>query len=301
MKLRSVFKPEYVFKPSTVLRRVAAGFAPPREGRVTARTPWGWDIEVHSGEDVGRAILHLGLYELAASETIWRLTDPGESALDLGANVGYMTSLLARRVGPSGRVVCFEAHPEIAAELRANVARWEPLAGPGVIQVRETALSDREGTVRLEMPAHFATNRGVARVVSSEGGGEPGAATIEVTCETLDAVLAGMGPVGLAKMDVEGHEEAVLRGAKGVLGKGQVRDWVFEHHPDYPSPVTELFEGAHYHVFQIQKQFFGPALAPAADRAERSIWEPTNYLATLDPGRALNRLRPRGWKVLRPS
>ena len=283
------------------LRRIAISMSPPRGGRVTAQMPWGWDLEVHASEDIGKSFLHLGVYDLAVSETIWRLANAGDTALDIGANVGYMTALLAKRVGRSGRVLCFEAHPEIAHELRTNIGRWEGSVGDGVIRVHELALSNREGAVRFEVPAEFATNRGIARVSEADGAGELGGHSLSVPCSTLDRALAGVGPVGMAKMDVEGHEEAVLQGAADVLERRQIRDWVFEHHPLYPSPVTDIFERYRYTVFQIQKRFFGPSLVPASTSAARSEWEPSNYLATLDPDRALNRMRVWGWKVLRSS
>jgi FkbM family methyltransferase len=296
---RSLFKPEYLCRPTQFVRRLAFGVVPPRRGRVTASVPWGWDIEVRSDEDLGRSILLLGVYDLVVSEAIWRLTDAGESALDIGANIGYMTALLARRVGRSGKVLSFEAHPDIARELRGNLDRWEASTGRGVVQVFEQALSDREGTVRLEVPAGFTTNRGIARVADSSGTVEAGGALLSIPCGTLDRALVGLGPVGVAKMDVEGHEEAVLRGARGALEDRQVRDWVFEHHPSYPSPVTELFERNGYQVFQLEKRFLGPGLVPAATPATRSLWEPPNYLATLNPERALDRMRAKGWRVLR--
>ncbi len=301
MTLPWIFKPEYLFRPSQIVRRLSLGLVPPRAERVMVRTPWGWDIEVHSNEDMGKAMLHLGVYDLVVSEVIWRLTEAGETVLDLGANLGYMTALLARRTGPSGRVLSFEAHPEIAGELRANLGRWHDRAGGTRVQIHETALSDHDGTVRFEVPAQFATNRGVSRVAEANGKDEPGGHSLSIPCVRLDRILADLGPVGLAKMDVEGHEEAVLRGAQQALKGRQIRDWVFENHLDYPSPVTDLFEQAGYTVFQLQKRFIGPALVPASRPVPRSVWEPANYLATLDPDRAFTRMRGRGWNVLRAS
>jgi FkbM family methyltransferase len=299
LKLSAFFKPEYLFNVSQIPRRLALGVFPPRGGQRIARTPWGWELEVHTDDDMGKSLIYLGVYDLVVSETIWRLVDEGEVALDIGANVGYMTALLARRVGPKGMVLCFEAHPELARELRANVGRWKRSTGEEVIRVYEQAVSDREGTVCLAVPAQFTTNRGLSHVLAAGGSQESGGHSLSVPSGTLDQALVDVGPVGLAKMDVEGHEEAVLRGASQVLEAHRVRDWVFEHHPAYPSPVTGAFEQHGYTVFQIQKRFFGPALLPASTPVVRSVWEPPNYLATLDPNRALDRMRGRGWKVLR--
>jgi FkbM family methyltransferase len=299
VRLSGLLKPEYLLNPRQLVSRLGWALSPPKQDRLTARTPWGWPIDVSSHDDISRALLHLGVYDLAVSEVICRLCDAGETALDLGANVGLVTALLARRVGATGRVLGFEAHPEIARDLRANVARWRDLPGAGAIEVFDVALSDHDGSVQLGVPADFGHNRGISRVVDGPDAGTSVVQTFAVPCATLDSFLDGVGPVGLAKMDVEGHEEAVLRGARRALDRGAVRDWVFEHHPDYPSPVTGLFEASGYALYQIHKRFFRAELVPMSRPLPRPAWEPRSYLATLDPARALGRLEAWGWRVLR--
>ena len=61
--------------------------------------------------------------DLAVSEALWRLLDPGALALDVGANIGFMTNLMAWRSGPCGRVLAFEPHPEVFRSLAENVER----------------------------------------------------------------------------------------------------------------------------------------------------------------------------------
>ena len=88
-------------------------------------------------------------FDLISCEAIWRLLDEGELALDVGANIGYMTSLMAARLGKNGRVIAFEPHPVLFQEpeqmlagdpsvlrtgdpISTQAARVEPLAnGPG--------------------------------------------------------------------------------------------------------------------------------------------------------------------------
>lgn len=301
MRLTAILKPEYLLRPRQLLRRLYWSIFQPRTPRLVTTLPWGWPIEVDPNEVHGKPLLHLGVYDLAVSETLWRLCDAGETALDLGANIGYMTALLARRVGRAGRVLSFEAHPAVAAELQANVSRWQTLIGDAVIQVRAVALSDSEGTVRLELPPDFFTgNRGLGRVIADDANGAPvsNSSVVSVPSTTLDACLTGISQVGVAKMDVEGHEEAVLRGAEQALRDRRIRDWVFEHHPVYPSAVTDVFERHGYQVFQIQKQFFKPALIVAATPIKRSFWNAQSFLATLDAERALQRLQSPGWQSL---
>lgn len=301
MGLIGLFKPEYLLRPTQLARRLYWATRGPANGRAVARLPWGWPIECGVNDVIGKSLLRLGVYDLAVSEVIWRLCDEGEAALDIGANIGYVTALLAKRVGNRGRVLSFEAHPEIAGELYSNVTTWPQYTGEGVIQVIDTALSDCHGTVRFEMPVDFSTNRGTGRVIEEDQVEIPTGATLSVPCSTLDSWLTQYPVVGVAKMDVEGHEEAVLRGAQQALAGGRIRDWVFEHHPAYPSPVTRAFESNGYRVFQIKKGFFGATLVEPSTHATRSTWEPTSYLATLDPARAFRRMEASGWQCLRAS
>jgi FkbM family methyltransferase len=225
----------------------------------------------------------MGVYDLPVTEAALRLTSPGEIALDAGANIGIMTAALAYRVGPTGAVHAFEPHPAIAQELRANVRRW---ALP--VDVYEMALSDHAGEGRLACTATFYQNRGTG-TVSDTG-------TIPIRLVTLDEIIRGVGPVGVLKIDVEGHELALLRGGSQTLASGRVRDILFEDHHRMPSTVVKLLREAGYTVFGLTSVFNGPKLvSPEFPRPES---EPANFLATLDPTRALDLLAARGWTAL---
>jgi FkbM family methyltransferase len=298
MKILAAAKPEYLMNPRQFMRRLRLAVVPIRGERALVRLPWGWEIEVRCQDDIGRALIHLGIYDLVVAETLWRLCDTGESALDLGANIGAMTALLAKRLGPAGHVRCFEAHPEIIEELRSNVDRWKD-AGGAEIQIRGAALSDHAGTVQFEVPEDFNRQRGLSRVLDPENPDRIGSKVLTVPSVTLDSALEGLGDIGVAKMDVEGHEKSVLLGAKAALESRRIRDWIFEHHPAYPSAVTDLFETHGYTVLEIRRGFSKPVLTPLPTTAKRSDWEATNFLATADPARALARMEKRGWQILK--
>jgi hypothetical protein len=102
----------------------------------------------------------------------------------------------------------------------------------------------------------------------------------------------------VAKIDVEGHEPAVLRGASQALAEHRIRDIVYEAHAGYPDEVSGLLEHEGYHVFAVGSGFFGPRCQPASDGPVAARWESPSFLATLDSDRALARLQPRGWRVL---
>jgi FkbM family methyltransferase len=183
-------------------------------------------------------------------------------------------------------VWAFEAHPELFEELRANVARW-----PGAIRAVNAAIWRAHGTVVLEMPPGFATNRGLARVSTG------GAAGIEVPARTLDECFAEHPAPSLVKLDVEGHEMAVLEGGARTLER--LRDCIFEEHAEPPTPVTERFRAAGFEVYRMARSLRHVRLLPLDSGEPRSAWEPTNFLATRDARRALARLRAPGWQSLR--
>lgn len=281
MRVRNVLNPSpaYLFRPSQVLRRITGG---PSSSLVTL--PWGAEVEVDPSEAVGAGIARLGVHELSVSETMWRLADPRDLALDVGANIGYFTSLLACR---TSRTIALEAHPIIAERLCRNVDRWS-----WDIEVERCAASAAAGTAILGEPEDHAKNSGTAGI------GVSGSRTFEVPSKTLDEVI-GSAAVGICKMDVEGHELAVLRGASGALTEGRIRDIFFEEHDPLPTPVSELLEIEGYRLFSLRQRIDRVILEPANAAAKHK--EAPTYLATLDPVRAEERTRSFGWRCLRGS
>ncbi|GAB4520473.1 MAG: hypothetical protein Kow00133_07000 [Amphiplicatus sp.] len=97
---------------------------------------------------IGRAAWYFGDLDRKISGLFDRYARPGDMVADVGANIGVTALRLARAVGPTGRVVAFEPHPETAARLRAAVAR----CSAAQVEVCELALGDKAGTARLVRP-----------------------------------------------------------------------------------------------------------------------------------------------------
>jgi len=111
--------PEYWFRPKQLFQKLL--FAPGRhssDASAGVRLPWGIEMWVNPHETIGKSLLTCGVYELAISEFVWRLTAQGDRCLDSGADIGYMTSLLAAKTGPSGEVSSFEPHPQVFERLK---------------------------------------------------------------------------------------------------------------------------------------------------------------------------------------
>lgn len=140
-----------------------------------------------------------------------RLVAPGDHVVDAGANIGYISLLLSRIVGPQGVVHSFEPVPA-TFELLANNLRVLGLAN---VRARQAAVSDAPGRARMTTPeyADGGENLYESRLVE---GSEAGTCEVEVV--RLDAALGqDARRVTFVKVDVEGHELAALRGAAGLL------------------------------------------------------------------------------------
>ena len=292
--MEAIRRPEYLWRPSQILRRL-------RKGSLCAskalQFSWGLPVDLDHTSHIGVDVINIGLHDRVVPESICRLLDPGESAYDIGANVGQNASIMALTSGSHGHVIAFEPSPVAWDFLARNVASWAPYALAPIELVRK-GLSSRLGN-------------GVLREMSDLGAfsleeeslylpREERARRFEIDLTTLDAFVPEGARIGLMKIDVEGHEPAVLEGAQRVLAGKQVRDIVFEDYHPQPSPVTRLLEAAGYHVFGMVRAWHKPLLLTLDERSK--VAEPgfeTNFLATCDPDRARSRFRNAGWKCLR--
>jgi FkbM family methyltransferase len=262
-----------------------------------ASLPWGLPLEVDTGDAIGFSIVAGGVFDPCVTETLHRLIDPGDVVADVGANLGYMSSLAAARVGPAGRVLAFEPHPRAYELLERNVGRWRDVESAGAVELRRVALSDAAGEGELFSGGTSEFDMAVASL-GDEGGAPAGAGSegIKVQLARLDEI-PDLEQLGVVKIDVEGHEANVLRGAGGLLESGAIRDVVFEDHDDYPSEATRVVEDAGYELISLDNDLWGLRLGAPADRGEVAAWPGPSHLATREPDRARQRLGGRGWRV----
>jgi FkbM family methyltransferase len=162
--------------------------------------------------------MYLGLFEPSETRLLRDLLEPGDTFIDVGAHIGWFTTLAARRVGLHGRVVACEPYPANVTMLKGNLAQNDCKN----VRVLETALGSRPGTVVL-----------------ATAGGDSGGVTalnwaldgrVEVPMTTLDDITADLGVVTLIKVDVEGWEAHVLRGAARTLS--QTKHVLIEVNPE---------------------------------------------------------------------
>ena len=156
------------------------------------------------------------------------LISPGTRVLDIGANVGiYALPWAAISTGVT--VHCFEPNPAVRARLARNVA-LNRLGSR--VRLHPEALSDRAGTATLYGSDDMSSlNQGVY------SGRQ--AAPVEVPLARLDDVLVEEGPpISLMKIDVQGHELEVLRGAETLISRHRPA-LILEHEDDLYRSVAE--------------------------------------------------------------
>jgi len=293
--------PPYLLQPLQMIKRLRLEFLWRTRREALIALPWGLPIKIDPQEAVGHNIASQGLYELGVTETLWRLTEPGDLAIDAGANIGYMASIFGVRVGPNGKVICFEPNAEVFRALRENVAHWRKDPRCGTFDLHQAALGKEPGKALLHMNDWFLNNRGTAWI-SDQAESAKDLRHIEVPVRTLDEILGDTATIGVMKVDVQGQELNVLRGTAGLLKRHAVRDIVFEEQTSYPAPTHEYLKSFGYAVFGIVETFSGVQLA----RDSQSPFDPEfgpipNYLATADPDRAIERIKPAMWRSFGPG
>lgn len=294
--LQRLWKPWFVHRPTQVLRRAHAALRPPQPGYRELMTSWGIALTADPSRTIGRNIVTTGLYDIAVSETLARLIGPGSTVIDAGANVGYMSALMALAAGPKGKVVAFEPHPELVKILRTNARSAAKQHAIAPIDVHEAALGETGGTAELIIPDAFDGNDGIASLVD----GMVGSGTrVEVKLVTLDQVI-GDAEIEVMKIDVEGFELQALRGGIGSLRAHRIRHVVFEDFHAGESQVMRLFESLGYTIYELGWTVEGLALAPFGSKRVGNANEAPNFVATIDSEALLSRCEARGWKVLSP-
>lgn len=186
---------------------------------------------------------------------IERQVSRSSTVIDVGANIGLSTILLARM---TERVIAFEPSPPNVAFLRRNLER----NGITNVEVHAAAASDKPGTLRFHV-AQFGAGSHVVAAGHVSGGAMP---TVDVPAVTLDGI--NLPPIAFIKVDAEGHEPDVLAGARRLLARdrpliySEVNIWCLSAFAGY-SPgalVRKLWE-----AFEVGKPEKDGQISPLPD------------------------------------
>jgi len=170
---------------------------------VIAAGPAGTRMRLHLGDEIDAQVFLFGDYDPASRRVMETVLQPGDTAVDAGANIGFFTLVLARAVGPAGTVVAFEPAPDTFDRLLRN------LDLNGCTQVRALAVALGAAAGEASLVRDSPSRSGDSRITAGGGG-------VRVPVTRLDEAI-GDGRPRLLKIDVEGQELEVLRGAAGTL------------------------------------------------------------------------------------
>jgi FkbM family methyltransferase len=196
-------------------------------------------------------------------------------ALDLGANQGDWALTVAAH-NDGCRVHCFEPSPSTAEQCRRNTRRHE------AITVHNVGAGDRDGTLAFH---DYGAGSVLSSFVAREGSvGMKAERVVEVPVVTLDRWLdaQGVDRVDFLKIDTEGFEMPILRGARGSLGSGRIGCVQFEYGGTWLDAgeslrnAAELFQSAGWSLFRLLPDALE---AVTYDHRAHENFKYTNYVA----------------------
>lgn len=282
-------KPQYLFRPKCALRRFLIRLHVLDLPHLV-KLPWGKNLDVDLSDPVGFALASQGgLFDIVTTEVIWRLTQPGDTAFDVGANIGYFTSLLAHRAGKAGQVFVFEPHPITFSLLQQNIELQGTSGAP--IYPFNVALSESLGEGTLDILPERQNHMSYAFLTDKTS-----STSVNVKVMRGDEFMTN-GNIGVMKIDAQWHEASVLKGFGTHLRSGAIRDIVFEEEAPFPAPSHQVLLDAGYTILWFEEHLRGPkVIAPTETPKNLRPYDMfPSYLATLDIKRAERLLSAPGW------
>jgi FkbM family methyltransferase len=183
--------------------------SPEKAGKHVLKTIHGVELLIDPSVDDGveLSLFETGTYEKGTIQLLHKFLKPGSAFLDIGANIGLMSSIASKIVGAEGKVLSVEANPKTIEILQHNLA----LNYAGNVSIFPFALGSEKGTATLF--ENWNVNRGGASLLSQDK--QEG---IDVPVEKLDDIFEN-DKIDLIKIDVEGFELEVLKGGIELLKK----------------------------------------------------------------------------------
>lgn len=183
------------------------------------RVNWfdGLHLDLVLGNDQSRCLYVGGSFEPNEFALLARVLRPGMAVVDAGASEGPYTVFMARRVGADGLVIAVEPSPRERARLERNVSSND-LRNVRIVSNGLAAQTGR-GILHIAAPEHSGQNTLGSFVYQ----GVSKAGDIEIDMEPLDSLVGRLGGrrIDLIKVDVEGAELGVLRGAERLLSESR--------------------------------------------------------------------------------
>lgn len=184
-------------------------------------------------------IYYHGLYEEEETSIIKKIVKEQMNVLDIGANIGYFSLMMANLIGPKGKVYAFEPNPKMFLRLKKNLEINPSYSDQ--IEINQLALGNMEGIAKLFCPPPGLEGLGGLRNTKRI----PIDKTINVNVITLDKYVKehNIKKIDFIKLDVEGGEYDVIKGAEDTLTKNHPII-LFEAEEKNIAPYD-------YHVFEV--------------------------------------------------
>jgi FkbM family methyltransferase len=174
-----------------------------------------------------------GFWEIWITQAFVRTIKPGAFCVDIGANHGYFSLLMADIAGSSGRLLAIEPNPKLSKLLSRTL---EINGFQKTATVSQNAIADVNGaSVNLVVPSNHGGNASIISEIFSEQ--TPEDETFSVETATLDELTKDWEQVDFVKIDAEGAEDAIWRGMRETIGKNPQITVVLEFAPNrYKNP-----------------------------------------------------------------
>lgn len=192
---------------------------------------------------IGHQVIAGDPYEPGIAAIFERYVKPGMAAVDIGANIGCLTMLLASLVGASGLVVAVEPNPENIKLLEAS----RRVNGFDQVVVIQVAAGRQTGILALSVSHSNGMTGGLPKEVDAILGSRP------VPCFALDAILPKDRPFDLIKIDAEGAELNALIGLSETIDRG--RPVIVSEFSPATLPGISRCSGPEYLGFLIAKGY----------------------------------------------
>ncbi len=199
--------------------------------------------------------MYNGSYEVETVKAIKKFLRKGDTFIDVGANIGYMSAIALSVVEKTGQVHSFEPVPKYAHHLR-NLAVNNPEYS---LIVNETALSDEPGEAVISVSdvQNIGWNTIVSDLMSDDATGE----RLTVPTRRLDEYIKNnqLQNISLIKIDVEGYEFPVLRGLSDFFENNSklpiiICEITYDAYPLLgitPQEFVEFMKKYDYHAYSI--------------------------------------------------
>ena len=211
----------------------------------------GGEVLCNLNDLVGRTAFYTGDLDRKISWVCARIVKPGDTVLDIGANVGIVSLWLAKLVGNNGKVHAFEPNPELQQLLNQTIQRNHA----DNICPHPVALGSKPGQLELRI---LENNTGSGSLILDYR--LMNCRVVKVPVQTLDSIVVRekITAIRLMKIDVEGFEAEVLRGGSHVLESVRPQAVLFEFVDKCEGrlsdqPVFKILLEAGYGFFAIPK------------------------------------------------